>query len=337
MMRSAPWPMQLDQLPPRSARAPSLLPSLVAMAEPKAPLLMKLRASGLPRSTLSVTTTTRQAFRSSADDQRLGQEDHRETLSARRVPDDAAPPTIRPALLDTFEQGTDAEKLLVTRHHLADLAVEQHKKARNSSSRAGVSKATSSRSCSVGKIVCAHEYSKCWRNFAGLSTNSAAVVAADGAGSSHSASWTSLEFLFPPARPELRRRRSCRSAPRYGSPPAATGRRRKAAEVVMPAVTQILANSLVDRRLLGLAAHQGAASLRHRQRQAGDVPSQYVSCVDAIINAQNKNADALTNRPYIGMYHDFYRAFLALFYAGSTWLKHIHSSNCLVRVLRLQK
>ena len=65
------------------------------------------------------------------DDQRLGQKDHCETLArARRVPDDAAlPPAIRPALLDAFEQGADAEKLLVARHHLADFAVEEHKKA----------------------------------------------------------------------------------------------------------------------------------------------------------------------------------------------------------------
>lgn len=54
----------------------------------------------------------------------------------------------------------------------------------------------------------------------------------------------------------------------------------------------------------------------------GGYPSQFVSCVDAIRNAQNKNADALTNRPYTGMYYEFYEAFLALFYAEIGSLKH---------------
>lgn len=51
-------------------------------------------------------------------------------------------------------------------------------------------------------------------------------------------------------------------------------------------------------------------------------PSQYVSCVAAIQNAQNKNEDALTNRPFTGMYYEFYEALLALFYAEIGSLKH---------------
>lgn len=54
----------------------------------------------------------------------------------------------------------------------------------------------------------------------------------------------------------------------------------------------------------------------------GGYPSQYVSCVDSIRNAQNKNTDALSNRPYTGMYYEFYEALLALFYAEIGSLKH---------------
>lgn len=54
----------------------------------------------------------------------------------------------------------------------------------------------------------------------------------------------------------------------------------------------------------------------------GGYPSQYVSCIDSIKNAQNKNADALNNRPYTGMYYEFYEALLALFYAEIGSLKH---------------
>lgn len=54
----------------------------------------------------------------------------------------------------------------------------------------------------------------------------------------------------------------------------------------------------------------------------GGYPSQFVSCVDSIRNAQNKNADALSNRPYTGMYYEFYEALLALFYAEIGSLKH---------------
>ncbi len=54
----------------------------------------------------------------------------------------------------------------------------------------------------------------------------------------------------------------------------------------------------------------------------GGYPSNNVSCVDAIRNAQNKNEDALTNRPFTGMYYEFYEAFLALFFAEIGSLKH---------------
>ncbi len=54
----------------------------------------------------------------------------------------------------------------------------------------------------------------------------------------------------------------------------------------------------------------------------GGYPHQYVSCVDSIRQAQNKNEDALTNRPYTGMYYEFYETLLALFFAEIGSLKH---------------
>lgn len=54
----------------------------------------------------------------------------------------------------------------------------------------------------------------------------------------------------------------------------------------------------------------------------GGYPSQYVSCINSIRNAQNKNDDALTNRPFTGMYYEFYEALLVLFFAEIGSLKH---------------
>ncbi len=54
----------------------------------------------------------------------------------------------------------------------------------------------------------------------------------------------------------------------------------------------------------------------------GGFPHQYVSCVNSIQQAQNKNEDALTNRPYTGFYYEFYEALLALFFAEIGSLKH---------------
>ena len=42
--------------------------------------------------------------------------------------------------------------------------------------------------------------------------------------------------------------------------------------------------------------------------------TQYVSAVESIRQAQNKNEDALTNRPYIGLYYEFYEALIALMF-----------------------
>ena len=42
--------------------------------------------------------------------------------------------------------------------------------------------------------------------------------------------------------------------------------------------------------------------------------SQYISAVESIKQAQNKNEDALTNRPYIGLYYEFYEALIALMF-----------------------
>ncbi len=47
----------------------------------------------------------------------------------------------------------------------------------------------------------------------------------------------------------------------------------------------------------------------------GGYASQYISSVSSIQQAQNKNEDNLTNRPYIGWYYEFYEAYLTLLYA----------------------
>lgn len=44
-------------------------------------------------------------------------------------------------------------------------------------------------------------------------------------------------------------------------------------------------------------------------------PSQYVSALESIHQAQNKNADANTNYPYMGCYYEFYELLLVLMYA----------------------
>nr|DAJ08428.1 MAG TPA: hypothetical protein [Caudoviricetes sp.] len=43
-------------------------------------------------------------------------------------------------------------------------------------------------------------------------------------------------------------------------------------------------------------------------------PSQYVSALDSIHQAQNKNADPNTNFPYMGCYYEFYELMLAMMY-----------------------
>ena len=42
--------------------------------------------------------------------------------------------------------------------------------------------------------------------------------------------------------------------------------------------------------------------------------SQWISAVESIRQAQNKNEDALTNRPYIGLYYEFYESLIALMF-----------------------
>lgn len=44
-------------------------------------------------------------------------------------------------------------------------------------------------------------------------------------------------------------------------------------------------------------------------------PSQYVSALDSIHQAQNKNAEPNTNFPYMGCYYEFYELMLAMMYA----------------------
>mgnify|MGYP007113979798 CR=1 FL=1 len=71
------------------------------------------------------------------------------------------------------------------------------------------------------------------------------------------------------------------------------------------------------------ALKHGHSGCRISDKTAGGgYPSQYVSCVDSLRLAQNKNTDAFSNRPYTGMYYEFYEALLALFYAEIGSLKH---------------
>lgn len=52
----------------------------------------------------------------------------------------------------------------------------------------------------------------------------------------------------------------------------------------------------------------------------GGFPTQYVSAVQAIKNAQAKNADEATNRPYMGMYYEFYEIIICLMsFEIGTW------------------
>lgn len=52
----------------------------------------------------------------------------------------------------------------------------------------------------------------------------------------------------------------------------------------------------------------------------GGYPTQYVSAVQAIKNAQAKNADEATNRPYMGMYYEFYEIIICLMsFEIGTW------------------
>ncbi len=63
--------------------------------------------------------------------QRLGQEHHRERLArSGRMPDHTAfASAVSTAATDPLDQRAYAEELLVARHHLAHLAVEQHEEA----------------------------------------------------------------------------------------------------------------------------------------------------------------------------------------------------------------
>ena len=47
----------------------------------------------------------------------------------------------------------------------------------------------------------------------------------------------------------------------------------------------------------------------------GGYPSQYVSALQSIHNAQNKNADANMNYPYMGGYYEFYELLITMMYA----------------------
>lgn len=58
------------------------------------------------------------------------------------------------------------------------------------------------------------------------------------------------------------------------------------------------------------------------KKSGGGYPTQFTSCVQSIQRAQAKNADALTNRPYISQYYEFYEAWITLMFAELGSLKH---------------
>ena len=62
------------------------------------------------------------------------------------------------------------------------------------------------------------------------------------------------------------------------------------------------------------------------KKDGGGWPSGSVSCIKSIQEAQNKNADALTNRPWTGFYYEYYEAILAMMYAEMGTLDHTHTN-----------
>lgn len=60
------------------------------------------------------------------------------------------------------------------------------------------------------------------------------------------------------------------------------------------------------------------------KKDGGGWPSSYVSCIKSIQEAQAKNADPLTNRPWTGLYYEYYEAILAMMYAETGTLDHTH-------------
>lgn len=79
--------------------------------------------------------------------------------------------------------------------------------------------------------------------------------------------------------------------------------------------TRSQAHSVYNTSAIGTySAKQTMFAETFRASGAG-IPHHYVSGVTAIQQAQKKNADELTNRPYMGFYYEFYEAILALMFA----------------------
>ena len=119
------------QVAARSGPCCARLPCCVAIDEPKAPPVMKLRASWCSRSSRSVTTTTRHSLSASCSSSALV----RNTI-VKLLPEpvvcQTTPPSRPPsgrAAREPLQQRAHAEELLVARDDLADLAVEQHEAA----------------------------------------------------------------------------------------------------------------------------------------------------------------------------------------------------------------
>lgn len=79
--------------------------------------------------------------------------------------------------------------------------------------------------------------------------------------------------------------------------------------------TRSQAHSVYNTTAIGTYANKSAMFAETYRASGAGIPTHYVSGVNAIQQAQNKNEDALTNRPYMGFYYEFYETILALMFA----------------------
>lgn len=59
----------------------------------------------------------------------------------------------------------------------------------------------------------------------------------------------------------------------------------------------------------------------------GGYPSQYISSINSSIQAQNKNEDAATKTPYMGLYYEFYEIWMAAMYLELSTLNFVPASK----------
>lgn len=79
--------------------------------------------------------------------------------------------------------------------------------------------------------------------------------------------------------------------------------------------TRSQAHSIYNTSAIGTYQNKQTMFAETFRASGAGVPTHYVSGLVAIQQAQNKNSDALTNRPYMGFYYEFYEAILALMFA----------------------